>query len=311
MKPIYKILFLSVFAITLFPSCGFSQMNTIVDIEKTFHDIEEIEISGGPLEVTYEGRQADKNVFLNAFLESNREGSHDITYRVDGRTLKVELQRKITGGNIRNQGFISLTGPENVRLTVRGSSGRVYVSGVTHRQADIRVSSGRMEVSGMMVDNLVLTASSGQILGRNLGGNVQCTVSSGRAELERVDGDVTFKGSSGRYTLKDVQGKVSGSMSSGSITVEDSQEVGSLAVSSGRIRGNNVGLGSDTQLKASSGSIEIQTFSNLDDFDFDLSASSGSLTVGRTKTGKRLSLDNGADATVRGVVSSGRIKIVN
>jgi len=54
-------------AILIFPSCGYSQMETAVDIERSFSGIEEIEINGGFLEVTYEGRENDREVFLNAY----------------------------------------------------------------------------------------------------------------------------------------------------------------------------------------------------------------------------------------------------
>lgn len=297
----------------LFPSCGHTQMETVVDIERSFSGIEEIEVNGGFLEVTYEGRERDNEVFLNAFMESSQEGSHDIKYTVNGKKLKVELQRN--GGTIgisnNTTGFISLTGPENVKLSVTNSSGRMYISNVSHKDGIFKCSSGRMELKNLMVDNIDITASSGNIHGHLLGGNINCTISSGSVNLEKVDGNVTLKGSSGRFNVKEVQGKVNSTMSSGSVTLENINELGSVTVSSGRIKGTGVGLGPDTNLKASSGSISIQTEDELQDFNFNLSAGSGSLTVGNQKGRKNLNIDNQADATVRGAISSGKISITN
>jgi lia operon protein LiaG len=314
-KAMYKAIKSSIIALTaflIFPSCGYSQMETAVDLEKSFSGIEEIEINGGFLEVTYEGRENDSEVFLNAYLESNRKEDYDIVYRVDGRKLKVELKRlQGSGGNNRNSGFISLTGPENVRLNVTNSSGRMFISGLSNREASFKCSSGRIDLKNLMVDNIKINASSGKIDGYLLGGNVNCTISSGSVNLEKVDGNVTLKGSSGRFTVKEVQGKVNTSMSSGNVTLENIHELGNASVSSGRIKGSGVGLGRDTDLKTSSGSITLQTNDDLDDYNFDLTGSSGTLTVGNQKGKKKMNIDNRADATVRGRVSSGKISITN
>lgn len=314
-KVMYKAIKLSFIILTaflIFPSCGYSQMETAVDIEKSFSGIEEIEINGGFLEVTYEGRENDREVFLNAYLESNRKDDYDIVYRVDGKKLKVELKRlKSSGGSNNNSGFISLTGPENVRLNVTNSSGRMFISGLTNREATFKCSSGRIDLKNLMVDNIKINASSGKIDGHLLGGNVNCTISSGSVNLEKVDGNVTLKGSSGRFAVKEVQGKVNTSMSSGRVTLENIHELASATVSSGRIKGTDVGLGRDTELKTSSGSITLQTNDDLDDYNFDMRGSSGSLTVGNQKGKKRMHIDNRADATVRGSVSSGKISITN
>nr|WP_194973281.1 DUF4097 family beta strand repeat-containing protein [Aquiflexum lacus] len=73
----------------------------------------------------------------------------------------------------------------------------------------------------------------------------------------------------------------------------------------------NSGLGRNNSLNANSGSITIQTNSDLQDFNFDLSANSGSVKVGDDSSGKKLNIDNGSSNTVRGRVSSGRIRIGN
>jgi len=312
MCKVLKISVIVLSALLLFPSCDHSPMETAVDIERSFSGIEEVEVNGGFLEVNYEGRESNSEVFLNAYLESNKRNDYDIVYRVDGNKLKVELKRlQSSNGNNRNSGFISLTGPENIRLTVNNSSGRMYISGLNHKEASFKCSSGKIDLKNLMVDNIKISASSGSIEGHLLGGNVNCSISSGSVNLEKVDGNVTVKGSSGNFNIKEVQGKVNSSMSSGNITLEDIHELGNASVSSGRIKGTGVGLGRDTELKSSSGSISIQTNDNLDDYNFDLTGSSGSLTVGNQKGKKRMNIDNRSDATVTGRVSSGRISITN
>jgi len=311
----YKAVKLSLVAISalfIFPSCGYSQMETAVDIERSFSGIEEIEINGGFLEVTYEGRENDTEVFLNAYLESNRKDDYDVVYRVDGKRLIVELKRlQSSGRSNSNSGFISLTGPENVKLNVTNSSGRMFISGVAHREANFKCSSGRIDLKNLMVDNIKISASSGKIEGHLLGGNVDCSISSGSVNLEKVDGNVNIKGSSGKFNVKEVQGRVNSTMSSGSVTLENIHELGNATVSSGRVKGTGIGLGRNTKLHSSSGSISIQTNDDLQNYNFDLTGSSGSLAVGNQKGKKHMNIDNRSDATVTGRVSSGRISITN
>src|SRR5690606_24259387 len=94
--------------------------------------------------------------------------------------------------------------------------------------------------------------------------------------------------------ISEVEGVVNGSLSSGSISLDEISELGNLTISSGKITATKAGLGEHTRFRGSSGSFTIQTDDNLDDVNFDLSASSGSLEVGNTKTGKKLNIDNGS-----------------
>ncbi|WP_373493490.1 DUF4097 family beta strand repeat-containing protein, partial [Aquiflexum sp.] len=87
--------------------------------------------------------------------------------------------------------------------------------------------------------------------------------------------------------------------------------LGELSVSSGNIRAERSGLGDKTNLNANSGSIRIQTDSDLDQYNYDLSANSGSVKVGGNSSGKKLNISNNASHTIRGKVSSGSIRIEN
>src|SRR5680860_1397559 len=99
-------------------------MDVISNIEEHIAGIEEIVVNGGALEVSYEGSNQANDVFLNAYLESNRR-EHEITYKVEGKILRVSLTGKGSRGwgNTQLKGFISLTGPENMNLDINNSSG--------------------------------------------------------------------------------------------------------------------------------------------------------------------------------------------
>lgn len=299
-------------ALLILPSCSMAQLQVVSDIEETFEGIEEIVVHGGSLEVTYEGSDKEE-VFLSAYLESNNKNGQEIIYKVEGKRLRVEFRRNGSSGwgNLRTKGFISLIGPENMRIEVSNSSGSMFISNVISDNIDLKISSGKIEANNLSSDRIRLTGSSGRIDVQNINGNLECKASSGGGRISNVSGNVTVVASSGSYEISEVDGIVNGSLSSGSITLDEIGELGNLTVSSGRVKATKAGLGENTRFSGSSGSFTIQTDDDLEDYNYDLSASSGGLEVGNTKTGKKLNIDNNSSITVSGAISSGKISIKN
>lgn len=310
-KPSILALALLLWAVLL-PGCGYSQMTVVSDIEESFSGINRVELYGGPLEVSYEGKEGASDVSLSAYLETNRENGVKISYEVKGDKLivKWDQSKKMNSWrNFRHEGYISVTGPKEIQLEVSSGSGKAFVSNIESEELKVSAGSGHVVVSDLEVNKVYLAVGSGHIEAMDIEGNVDCKVSSGHAELEDIEGNINAVASSGKLSIEDVDGEVSAVVSSGRIVMEDVTEVASLTSSSGSISGNDVGLSSATNLKCSSGSIKISTTSNLDDFNFDMVASSGSLRVGDQKKGKSLKIDNNSGMTVKGVTSSGSLSI--
>ncbi|WP_186757840.1 DUF4097 family beta strand repeat-containing protein [Echinicola salinicaeni] len=309
------LLSLAVFTWAVFlPGCGYSQMTVVADIEESFSGINEVELYGGPLELSYEGKDGLSDVSLSAYLETNRDNGVKISYEVDGNKLIVkwdQSERSSSWGNFRHEGYISLTGPKAIQLEVSSGSGKAFVSNIESEELTVSAGSGHIEVNDLDVNQVYLSVGSGHIEGRDIVGNIDCKVSSGHAELEDIEGNINVVASSGKLSLEDVNGEVSAVVSSGKVVLEDIAEVANLTSSSGSISGNDVGLGAATNLKCSSGSIKLITNSNLEDYNFDLVASSGRIKVGDQSKDKSLQINNNAENTVRGAVSSGSIVINN
>lgn len=313
-KLIYFII--GIFGVGLFvSSCNISEKTYTKDYEEIFSDIKEIEVEGRFLEVSYEGREGETEVNMNAYLEAPESSGLDIKFRKSGSKLKIEVVGDATfsGWNFGNSlnGFISLIGPDDIKLNISNTSGTIDVMHVQHDRINLKVNSGSIKLSEVEVDNIHLEASSGSIIGEGLYGNILVQVNSGQIRLTEVVGNVEAKGSSGNLRFENVEGKVDAKVNSGSIKLESVKEIGNLTVSSGSIKAENSGLGPDTKLNANSGSVQIQTSSNLEDFNFDLNASSGSVKIGDNDSGKKVNIDNGAEHTIKGSVSSGSIRINN
>ena len=298
----------------LLASCYTPEKTVTQDYEETFEGIKEIELEGKFLEVTYEGKSGDTQVYLNGFLEAPESSGMEITYRKSGSKLKIEVTGDLDfGWNFGNQinGYISLTGPEDIKLSLVNGSGSIEVLNVVHEDINLKVNSGSIKATSIEVGDIQLNASSGSIKGDALTGKVNAQVNSGSITLTDVKGDVYAKASSGSIKMEDVDGVVDATVNSGNIRLNNITELASLSSSSGSVNAENSGLGSRTSLEANSGSISIQTPSDLKAFNYDLKANSGSVRVGEDNSGKKLDIDNGASATISGKVSSGSIKIVN
>ncbi len=309
-----KFLFLigSLMSVFLLISCGVAEDTVTRDYEESFFGISEIELDGRFLEVSYEGKENEDEVFLNAYMEVPESSGMEIKYRKSGSKLKIEVTgESMNGWNFGNRfnGYISLTGPENIKLKFTNSSGAMEVMHVDHKEIDLKVNSGSIKTNELNVENMRLAASSGRITGDGLYGNVQVNVNSGAINLSNVEGDVDAKGSSGSLKFENVEGVVNAKVNSGTLRFNNVKSLGNLEVSSGSVKAENSGLSKHTSLRANSGSINIQTGSDLQAYNFDLNANSGSVKVGDKRSGKNLRIDNGADVTIVGKVSSGSIKI--
>jgi lia operon protein LiaG len=300
----------------LLVSCFAPEKTYTRDFEETFSGIKEIEIDGRFLEISYEGREGDEDVFLNAYLELPESSDLDIKYRKSGSKLKIEVvgEASYSGWNFGKKqlnGFISITGPDHIKLNFVCNSGSIDVMNVNHKNIHLQANSGSIKASEIEVDHIYLKASSGGIKGEGLYGKINCEVNSGAVSLKDVEGDVEAKGSSGALKFENVEGRVDAKVNSGAIKLIKVQELGELNASSGSIKATGSGLGKHTSLTANSGSINIQTNSVLDEFNYDLTASSGSIKVGDRSSGKKLVIDNQSNHTVKGKVTSGSLKISN
>lgn len=308
MKTLYNKLALTL-ALILLAGVSFAQ-NVLVDAKKNYPNIKKIEVDGGWLEVSYQGGSGSA-VEVEAYLQSN-DSDQDIIFVTIGDVLKITHERKQNNydWNSKNKGYIKISGPTEIALDLRSSSGSMTVANVSNESTILKVSSGRISASDIKGD-LSIKASSGSLNVDGVDGNVVAGVTSGNAEIMNVKGNVDYESTSGSITADEISGELSVALTSGNAKLTNIGALGSLKFTSGNIRAENSGLGPNTRLNGTSGSFRIQTSSDLKAFNFSLSASSGNLKVGGINTGKTLEIDNGAASWVRGSISSGNITIEN
>lgn len=308
MKILYTKLSLAL-VLLLVTTATFAQ-NIIVDTQKTYPGINKIEVESGWLNVSYVGGSGSQ-VNVEAYLESN-DSNQDIIFVTVGDVLKITHTKKQSNynWNAKNKGHIKITGPQAIALDLKGSSGNISVENVKNENTSLRVSSGNLTAKNLQ-GNLSIRATSGIINVSNIDGNVTSGITSGNASFNGIKGNLDYESTSGSLDANQVDGEINIGLTSGNAKLNNIGQLGSIKFTSGNIRASNAGLGENTRLSGSSGNFNIQTPSNLKDFNFSLKASSGNLKVGGVNTGKTLELDNGSGAWVRGTITSGNITIVN
>lgn len=284
--------------------------NVLVDTQKSYANIKTIEVSGGWLDVSYQGGSSS-GVNVDAYLASN-DTDQDIVFVTIGDVLKISLERKQNNysWNSRNKGYIQITGPESMNIKFRNSSGTLTVDRVTSPETSLQVTSGKITASNIDGD-LYMVATSGNLGANGVSGNVSAKLTSGNASINQVNGNVEYESTSGSLDADGVRGTLSAYLTSGNAKLNNIGALGKLQFTSGNIRATMAGLSDQTQLSGTSGNFTIQTNSDLKSFNFALKSSSGNLKVGNISTGKTLDIDNGASTTIRGTISSGNITIQN
>lgn len=315
MKNTIRLSILSLILILLIgPQKGFAQMKTLVDVSKTFTGISKIEVSGGSLDVEYIGNNSSE-VNINAFLQSN-EHRQDIVFVVVGDVLKVKHQNsansKVIIGyyNPKTKGHIKINGPQDIELDMKAGSGTVHVEKVNSENTQLSVGSGK--ISGRNIhSNIQANAGSGSIKLSGIIGNIKGKVGSGSSEFEDIKGDLEYSSSSGGIKATSISGTAHVSLTSGYAKLENITALGELKVTSGNVNTKNAGLGNQTKLIGTSGNFKIQTPSNLNEFNYLMSATSGNIIIGNSRSNGTLNIDNGSAKTIRGGITSGNITIYN
>jgi hypothetical protein len=311
-NPLNHLRIMVIVSAMFFTGCLDDNLSVVSEINEEFSGIRKIEVNGGFLEVEFVGQSGMQDVTMDAVLRSNSDKRHEIIYNVDGETLKIEVKTsKGISGNLKGEGQIFLKGPRNILLDLESGSGKLSVQNVVSTETKIAVASGSIFAKNISATNILLSSSSGSVKAEDLTGKVNAVVSSGKMEFSGIDGNIDADGSSGELKFNGINGVVNATISSGKMEMNNVRFLGKTQLTSGQLFATNTGLGTETSLKVSSGTIYIQTLSNLKSFNFNITTGSGTARVGSQQASGSLIVNNSATNTIRGEVSSGKIEIEN
>ena len=284
--------------------------NVLVNTTKKYNNIKQIEVESGWLDVSYQGGEGTE-VSVEAYLESNI-ADQDIVFVTLGDVLKVSYKRsgEKYNWNGKNKGYLKITGPKSMKVSVRGSSGEINLTNLTSESTVLQLTSGTVAAT-QIKGNLKLTSTSGTLKATGIEGSVEARLTSGNAYLENISGSVNYESTSGSLDAKYIDGELNVRLTSGNARIENAKQIGQLYFTSGNVRAVNSGLGANTQFTGTSGNFTIQTTSDLKAFNYSLKAASGNIRVGNSSSTKSLELNNNASTWIKGTITSGNITIEN
>ena len=306
-----KLGYFSLMALLLLASIPYAaSQHVLVNTTKKYNNIKQIDVESGWLDVSYQGGEGTE-VAVEAYLESNIT-DQDIVFVTLGDVLKVSYKRsgEKYNWNSKNKGYLKITGPKSMLLSVRGSSGKINIANLEGENTVLQLTSGTVDAA-QIKGNLRLISTSGSLKASGIEGQVEARLTSGNAYLENISGSVNYESTSGSLDAKNIDGVLSARLTSGHAKIENAKQLGQLYFTSGNMRAVNSGLGPNTQFSGTSGNFTVQTTSDLKSFNYSLKATSGNIRVGNSSSGRTLELNNNASTWIKGNITSGNISIEN
>jgi hypothetical protein len=292
-------LILLIILLNFSPSIG---QHIVSSVNEEFKGVKNLEVEGAFCKVEIKGGDGSIVSFQGEIKSSNSDADYQIRHSFKNNTLKVWIEKpRFSTGN--NQGLLIFDVPKDLFVVVDNSSGSVLLDNIKSRQIELVTSSGSINAKNIEAEGK-MKSSSGSIKLEDVVGVFHLSSSSGSQTLKNVKGNVRSNLSSGSFTVKGIEGDVNSSTSSGSINVYDLTGKFEASASSGSIKGDNLLFTGNVKVSTSSGSINLKTKNNIDELSFDLSASSGSLTVGNKRYKNNFVAKRGP-ITIKGNSSSG------
>ncbi len=277
--------------------------------------IKRLEINSSFIEVDYQGGMGEELTFAGKiFGKSKDQNPYKIRYERLGETMKVWIEvlenNKSWFMNNALEGAFIFTGPSDLAIDLKISSGNAFVRNVNHDSLSFRASSGSISLQDVQ-GHIYAATTSGMLKLQNIKGDISGKVTSGSLKMNNITGNqMDISSSSGSIELVEINMQsVSLSTTSGSISMTDVAGLSRAKSSSGSIKGKNVLASETLNLNTSSGSIAIDFNNKLNEGKVSLAASSGSLSINGNKSSKKLEMGQGNSFRINGRSSSGSQKL--
>lgn len=273
--------------------------------------------------------------------------SYALEYRMDGTCEKPEYdisegsfhfreghtQEKYRTGfhlffnpanSAANQGpfYVNLYVPKEAYfnlLSLSNESGNIQISDIQAEQAEIMADYGNLDIDGFSGKKLSINADSGNIdLGAVACDNLEISNEYGNIEADSliIAKNTVLKLDSGNLNVAKLESdqltlsNEYGNCTSDEITVKSSD----ISMESGVLKLRKATLG-NTEINSSYGDTTLDLVDDVSDYNYDLKAEYGSVTLGGTKINANddgevyYQKDNGQENDIRIISESGNIKI--
>ena len=264
-----------------------------------YDGIREIEIVAGTFKVDVQGTRGR----TTSLEVRNKPDNFQVLHSRSGDRLEIWVERKFSFLNRLHRGELVLRVPGDTELQIRTSTGTIDVRNITTDRLSVDTTTGRITLEEISASMSVET-STGTVEILDSAGRFDIRSTTGKIELRRATGNVAAESSTGHHSYEDLIGDLVIRSTTGRIEIDGMQGTLDLRTSTGGQDGRGIVLTGDSSFESSTGRIRMDFAGNIEQFEFDLRSTTGSLRVGREESQRRLYL-GGTGFTIRGKSSTG------
>lgn len=267
-------------------------------------DVKSVKVIGSFCDVTV--TRGDQLIFDGLIKGDGDQGDYIIAVVASRDEVLFKVERKKSrnwGWNDIDVARLDLVVPQGVELDIENTSGNVRVTGIKSNFISIMATSGDL-ILKQLEGELRIKTTSGNLMLKDVVGKVSVRSTSGDQELFGISGDLMSQATSGNIEIDQMEGYLDVTTTSGDMDFDTITGGINATSTSGNIEGEYILLSGDSRFKSTSGDIQMEFKNDLNELGFDLRATSGDLEVGNLDGEDHLLIKRG-EIQVTGISTSG------
>lgn len=294
-------------------------LTQVFSANETYTGVKTINVTADFSKVLVEKGSA---ITLATELMANKDlEGYEVNVSQEADVLNIAVMKPKSGWT-SHSGFVNLTVPDGVNLSVKSGSGYITVKGLTANNVKAEAKSGKINVSNVIGDynlrttsasitvenvegKLVTKSKGGSQVVRQINGSASLVTYSGSILAEQINGVLSTETTDGTQTLKDVEGDVKMKTKSGALKLSDAKgtfyslsNAGTLNLfnvngvfdlnsTKGAVIGNRVKMTASSSFKTTEGKIKLKLDHDKSELSFLCESEKGMIVVyGKAKKKK-------------------------
>jgi hypothetical protein len=257
---------LAVIASIPIAACSGGDSEMLRKLEFEYSGIEKVVVKAALFDVIIEGGIGGAAI---GTIETGDE--HVLQHRKTGSALEIWYERPFLKPLSSRTHSLRLRVPISADVKVENTSGDAVVKSIEARNLRVKTTSGDIRIQDIVSD-------------------IDLATTSGKIEAKESKADLRASSTSGKQYYNSIIGNIDANSGSGDIGIVSQEGSLKLRTTSGSIEGKAIAVSGNSSFSTTSGKIAINPENTLEDFTFDLNASSGRLAVGsQTAKGRLIS----------------------
>lgn len=215
-----------------------------------------------------------------------------VFHSVNGSTVRVWVERRFSLFQRPHNGRMVFTVPAETSVEIDNSTGDIEARGLQAARGgslSFETSTGDIDLEEI-TGELSVSATTGNVEIDRVSGAVAVDTTTGHIDVESVEGPVSLRSSTGHQELSDVEGDITLRSTTGRIELDEVSGRLVLRTTTGNVRGRDVRLTRDSEIQSTTGNIELDLVNDINEMEFDLTSTTGSLRVGSDRSQRQLFL---------------------